>query len=54
MWDTYLSHGPVSLIYFPFVIILGNLVALNLFLSIVVATFCDRCRRAHCCPRSHS
>ena len=39
MWDIYLAHGPLALFYFPFVIIVGNLVALNLFPSIVVATF---------------
>eukprot|EP00966_Prymnesium_polylepis_P049117 1136516-Prymnesium_polylepis.1 len=39
MWDVYLAQGPLALFFFPSVIVIGNLVALNLFLSIVVSTF---------------
>ena len=39
MWDTYLVSGPLAFIFFPAVVISGNFVMVNMFLSILLSTF---------------
>lgn len=41
MWDTYNARGSSAFVLFPLIIILGNFVALNLFLAILLAEFAD-------------
>ena len=41
MWDTYNARGSSAFVLFPLIIILGNFVALNLFLAILLANFAN-------------
>jgi hypothetical protein len=41
MWDTFNAFGSFAFVLFPVIIILGNFVALNLFLAILLANFTE-------------